>query len=276
MNTIELKELQLTLETERNNNKVIPLLTKMLKEDNSVKAFLSEHVELEPKIFIRTLVNLAIHKRIDVPTFVGLLYNSFKGDIEGILNYLLHLEELEFLVQDENKRYYSPSLVFPEELENNLIKWQYPLPLVTPPKKLTSNNSSGYFSIPFEKVILKHNINQDIYLEHLNRLNSVPYRINVAVYNDVNNKWEGKKKKKKDPFQIYVAEFTTKKNFDRYMKFAYEHIELLYDLNVDFYFSWRYCYRGRSYSQGYYLNCQGNDWNKYTIQLAKAEVVKTK
>ena len=58
------------------------------------------------------------------------------------------------------------------------------------------------------------------------------------------------------------------------MKFAIDHITYLYELDTDFYFSWRYDKRGRVYSQGYYLNPQGNDWNKYILQLAKAELVR--
>lgn len=280
MNTVfnfnELKLKQLEIEEQRNKNKVLPMLTKMFYEDDSIKGFLAEHIQLKPKIFIRTLVNLAIHKRIEVGTFAGLLFKSFKEDLPSILNYFEYLESIGFLVMDDKDRFYCPSLELPSELEENLIKWQYPLPLIIPPKKITNNSTSGYYSLPYEGVVLKRKAtDDDIYLNHINRLNSVAYRLNVHVINNVVNKWEGKKKKKhKSEYDFYVAEFTTQKNFERYMKFAIDHITYLYGLDTDFYFSWRYDKRGRVYSQGYYLNPQGNDWNKYTLQLAKAELVR--
>ena len=40
-----------------------------------------------------------------------------------------------------------------------------------------------------------------------------------------------------------------------------------------FYLTHRYDKRGRTYAQGYYINPQGNEWNKAVLEFADKEIV---
>ena len=270
------KELQLELEKLFNSNQVIPVLTKYFKEDASVAQFLQIHPELDAKLFRRTLLNLAIHKRIPIATFVALLFKKMDRDIEGILVYLLYLVQLGILTIDQNNKFWSPMLSIPKEIQDSLDRWQYPLPLIVPPRKLTKNNQSGYHSVKYKSVILNQKAPlEDVNLDHLNRINSVAYKLNPTVLNNVQNKWDGKAKHAKKGTTTNSSDATKENNFKRYMVIASEQIQMLNQITEKLYFSWRMDFRGRSYSEGYYLNPQGNDWNRYSIQLEKEEVVRT-
>lgn len=57
--------------------------------------------------------------------------------------------------------------------------------------------------------------------------------------------------------------------YDRTAKDVLDHVRIH---GNEFYLTHRYDTRGRTYSQGYHVNPQGNDWNKAIVEFAKEEV----
>jgi DNA-directed RNA polymerase len=50
-------------------------------------------------------------------------------------------------------------------------------------------------------------------------------------------------------------------------------MDLMFTAGNRFYMTHKYDKRGRTYSQGYHINPQGNDWNKAVIEFADKEVI---
>ena len=50
-------------------------------------------------------------------------------------------------------------------------------------------------------------------------------------------------------------------------------MKFLLDNGGEFYLTHKFDYRGRCYDVGYYINSQGDDYQKYLIQLSKEEVI---
>lgn len=85
-------------------------------------------------------------------------------------------------------------------------------------------------------------------LDALNKLQSIPFKL--------------------DPTVILEEERTKDTKYDRYLKVISKY------LGKTFYFIWKFDKRGRSYSQGYDINLQSNEYHKAQLSLAFDEVVK--
>lgn len=247
-------------EYEYNHNK--NLLSKRLAEE------FKEVTEDPLEIFI--LVQLYLHKRMEPKALIGACRNRCetlsiasktisamlsRGDIEmDSLGRLVSVYDLD------------------EEVKKEIDKYQFPPPLLIPPRKLRKNTSSAYWFNKRDSVILKNNHTEDdVCLDVLNRANSIPLTLNQKVMTMTSNKWRNLEHQKPDETE---AEFIQrKKAFDLFEERAKEVREWIVSHENRFWLSHKEDKRGRMYSVGYQINDQGTDYQKAVVEFFDKEHV---
>jgi hypothetical protein len=138
-------------------------------------------------------------------------------------------------------------------------------PLVCSPRVIVSNTSSGYINPVAESVILKSHNHHSMptALDALNIANSVPFELDEFILNN----YDEQSTKPLDTLEK-VNNFQLLKNSSRKV------YALMLKLGNKFWFSWRYCKRGRLYTQGYHVNIQSTEYKKALISLSEKQHVK--
>lgn len=225
---------------------------------------------------IEILVQLELHKTTTIDVLVGILHVHCgdKGSPEAAQNCANAISYgiSKGLCRFDTSTYkISPAFTLPAEIREEIDKYQFPLPMVVEPKKLTCNSDSGYLTIKGSLILKDNHHEDDICLDHLNRVNSVPLSINMETVRMVRNSWRNLDKKKDDE----SAEDYQKrvKAFEKYDRTSRDVIDTLALIGAEkVYLTHKYDKRGRSYAQGYHVNTQGNDWNKSVVELANKEL----
>lgn len=141
--------------------------------------------------------------------------------------------------------------------------------MVIPPRKVVTNTDSGYLSISHSIILRDNHTEEDVCLDHINRMNSIQLTVNMDTANMIQNKWKSLDKKKSDES---MAEYQKrKKQFLKYDRVSRDIMDLLHRHGTGLYLTHRYDSRGRTYCQGYHVNYMGTAWNKAVIEFAEAE-----
>lgn len=260
--------LQLEWEAKYNNSQEY----KLLQED--FMTLLPEEMEpREKKIFGIILTQVYLHKRIDIPSLVGIIVDKCQSAEEAS----------DFIIEGINKGLvkYDPSkelLLVKYEPEEEVIKrteqFMFPPPLLCKPNPINTNKDSAYYSIKTDNIILNQknlsdNMELDACLDHINNMNQIQFKLNLKVAETIHNHWEGtlhpKEGESEEDFQKKV------RAFQKYDRNAHYLISLIKEAGNKFYLAHHYDKRGRIYSLGYYINYQGNDWCKASIEFAEEE-----
>lgn len=225
---------------------------------------------IDPAFGHDVLVQMALRKRADLPTMVGMLRHHFE-DGQKTADHLLKCVEADLLDWNEDLEVFIVKFLLPQPIQEELDRFQFPLPMVIVPRQVTHNRENGYL-FNHRSIILKNNHHElDVCLDHINRVNKVKLTLNYGTAAMVKNKWKGLDKKKVDEtFDEFKAR---KKAFEKYDRTAREVIGLLVQEGNEFYLTHRYDKRGRVYCQGYHVNYQGNAWNKSCIEFADKEYI---
>lgn len=266
-----LKEIQMELEHMFNKNQLLKRIRSEFEECtdfNFGAAF--EEMEIEPRLGISILTQMAIQKRCTLEAMIGAL-RSQVDNIQEAADALSQLVLNNFIAWDEYKEEFIVVLDITPAVQNEVDTYQYPLPLVIKPKKVKDNFDRGYYTTS-GSIILKNNHHDfDVCLDHINRVNSIPLMMNVETVSMVKNSWKGLDKQKEDETR---ADYLRRvKAFKRYDDVAHNVIDIMVQCGNRFYLTHRPDKRGRIYSQGHHINYQGNDWNKATVEFADGEAV---
>ncbi len=267
----ELIEHQVMLERLYAKNQLIPRLMAEFRNCPDIN-FEEEFTNLGiPRLFgMDLLVQMALHKRADVPTMVGLLYHHF-NDAQLTADMLLKAVDADVVDWDGRTKMFITRFELTTEVQAELDRFQYPLPMVVKPQTVEHNRSSGYL-IANSSVILKNNHHDDdVCLDHLNRANGIKLSINLECVRMLHNKWKNLDKRKADETQEDFMR--RKKAFLKYDRTAHDVMELLIEHGNEFYLTHRYDKRGRTYCSGYHVTYQGNPWNKAVIEFTDRELV---
>jgi DNA-directed RNA polymerase len=158
-----------------------------------------------------------------------------------------------------------------EDVQRDLDRFQFPLPMVVPPRLVRENEDTGYFTCKGSILLRKNHHTDDVCLDHINRVNRMRFRIDHVTARMIKNRWRNLDKPKEGESQ---DEFNKRvKAFDKYDRTSKEVIDKLLAHGNEFYLTHRYDKRGRIYCQGYHVNYQGAPWNKAVIELADREFV---
>jgi DNA-directed RNA polymerase len=146
--------------------------------------------------------------------------------------------------------YVHPNFTLDKKTQQKLAKLQYLPPMKTLPVPWANNRNGGWL---FET---KHLVLGNRFTKHdeplaydvINKLQSIPWEVDPITYK----------------IEKQTNRVMNKKKFLRVIK---EY------LGVPFHFVWRYDSRGRSYSSGYDLNLQSNEYGKALLSLHKKELI---
>lgn len=235
---------------------------------NELKECVECILDKEYKEFVLELmVNLFLLKRAQMNILVGIL-REFNKDINVIVENILKAKNDDFILYDANKDEFITAYIADKEMQVNLDRFQYPLPMIIEPRSINNNHDTGYIR-DHSSCLLKHNYHdEDICLDHLNRINRIKFAINWDTATNIQNTWKGIKRKPGESDKEHKAKI---KQFEKYQKDTWFVMHMVEDLNDYFYFCHGYDKRGRCYPRGYHLNYTGTDWNKAVIEFYNKE-----
>lgn len=216
------------------------------------------------------LVQMALHKRCQLPTLVGLLNKHFE-DVQKTADMLWKCAEIDLIDWSPNLNLFVVKVTITQEVQDELDRYQYPLPMVVIPRTVKCNRETGML-MSGGSLILKNNQHEDdICLDHINRSNRIKFSINWDVVTMIKNQWRGLDKAK--PGETRDDFNRRKRAFEKYDRTAKDVMGTITEHGNEFHLLHKYDKRGRSYCQGYHVNYQGADWNKASIEFAKQEIV---
>jgi hypothetical protein len=262
---------QIELEKLYSKNQVVP---RIRSEFQNCKDFNFTDYLIEQNIPVNfgldLLVQLALHKRANIQTLIGLLYHHF-NDAQVTADMLLKACSADLCDYDPGLKLFIVRFEISADVQEDLDRYQYPLPMVVEPHKIEKNRDTGYF-LGSGSVILRNNHHEDdVCLDHLNRANRVRYTINQDTALMVRNKWRNLDKPKEGETR---EEFEKrKKAFNKYDRTAKDVMALLMKHSDHFFLTHKYDKLGRVYCQGYHCTYQGTSWNKAIIEFYDKELV---
>lgn len=259
---------QLYWESEYNN-----LLEYKLLQDDFI-SLIPEEIELrDRRIYAKILTQVYLHKRMNIPTIVGCIRHSCESAQEAS-DFVVRAINNKWIKYDSNRKEVLVRYAPEDEIVKKMEQFQFPPPLLVKPKPIKRNTDSAYYSIPSDNIVLNRkyvpkDLKQDFCLDHINKMNQIAFKLNMDVVDAIDNHWEGtmhpKEGETPEDFQKKV------KAFQKYDRNAHHLIKMIEDTGNRFHLAHHYDKRGRIYSQGYYINYQGNDWCKACIEFADEE-----
>ncbi len=263
---------QLELEIMYSKYQLIPVLSDEFRQAGIEDT--CESLELDVKFTTAALVQMHLFKRCKPAVLIGVLLSYFEKEQDpaqacaDAIEELCHKDLID-CVRTENGFVLIAKFVITGDVLDRLDKFQYPLPMVEEPQKVSNNRSTGYQTIKGSLILKKNHHDEDICLDHINRMNAIPLSLNEDVVAFIQNQWRNLDKQK--PTET-VDEFKQRqKAFAKYDTASRDILQGLIVHGNRFWLTHKYDKRGRTYCQGYHVTYQGNDWNKACIQLADAE-----
>ena len=259
---------QIELERLYSNNELMPRMRKVF-EDFGAKDDLAA-LGIDEKVGMAVLVQMALRKRCPLTTLVGLVRGYCETAQEA-------MDDVDKCVKAGLVTWSGTEFItvftMPADVQQDLDRFQYPLPMVVRPRHITNNSQTGYLASGAKgSVILKNNHTEDdVCLDHLNRMNAVKFTLNVDTAIMVKNSWKNLDKPKEGETHFDFQK--RKKAFEKYTQHAYHVIEKVCQEGNEFYLTNRYDKRGRVYAQGHYINPQGTEWNKACVHFADQELI---
>ena len=217
------------------------------------------------------LVQMALHKRATLPTMAGILMRHFDGDAQRTVN------AIEAAVRADLGNWSPLSKVFivrwdiSQDIQDDIDRYQYPLPMVVEPRILRTNKDTGYYTSHNSVILRDNHHDEDVCLDHLNSINRIKFRLNQDVAGTIQNRWRHLDKPKIDED---ISEYQKRvKAFEKYDRTAHDVLNHLGLSNEgEFWLTHKYDKRGRTYCQGYHVNYQAACWNKAVVEFANQEV----
>ena len=262
-----LKE-QLYWESEYNN-----LLEYRLLQDDFITLIPEDIEPRKRKIYAKILTQIYLYKRMNIPTIVGVIRNSCT-DAQEASDLVVDCINNKWIKYDSFRKEILVKYAPEDKIVSKMETFQFPPPLLCKPKPIKKNTDSAYYSVKIDNIILNQKYlpkdkKIDACLDHINRMNQIAFKLNMDVVNTIDNHWEGTMHPKEGETP---EEFNKKiRAFQKYDRNAHHLIKMIKDTGNRFYLAHHYDKRGRIYSQGYYINYQGNDWCKACIEFADEE-----
>lgn len=277
-------ETQMVLEDLYNKNQTLPRLRQEFGVPE-IEEHCREH-EIPVSFAVDLLARMVLHKRARIATLVGILHRHFQADpdqipetseLQACADMVLRAAEVDLVDWDDLSKQFTIRIDVSSDVYEELERYQYPLPLVVEPKEVRTNRDTGYHSSGSARgsLILKagNHHEDDICLDHINRVNRVKLSVNPDTVAMVQNKWRhlDRQKDGESP-EDYLKRVKAFEKYDRTSRDVIAHLMMLGNA---FHLTHRYDKRGRCYAQGYHVNYQAHDFNKAVIEFAEKEVVTT-
>jgi hypothetical protein len=268
--------LQRELEQLYNKNQLIPRIMSEFVDckDVDFESYMQENGIL-PAFGFELLTQMVLHKRTTLPTLVGILRKHFEPNPDAsqqAADMLLKAAELDLVDWSPTTKQFVVKFDITSDVQQELDMYQFPLPMVVKPKSVKDNTDIGYLLSRGSIILKKNHHNEDVCLDHINRVNSIRFCIDEDTAFMIRNQWRNLDKPKEGESK---ADYQKRvKAFDKYDRTSKDVIRKVLSLGNEFYLTHKYDKRGRTYCQGYHINFQGTPWNKAVVQLADKEFVK--
>ena len=262
---------QLELETLFSKNQLMDRITaEFVAEPDFLVQF--EKFNIPEKFGFGLLAQMALHKRADLPTLLGCLRHHC-DTAQEVADLMLQAAVADLVDWSPTTGFAGMFIVkftISADVQLELDRFQYPLPMVIEPKELKKNSDSGYL-ITTGSVILRNNHhNDDVCLDHINRINKMKFQINFDTSKMVKNEWRNLDRPKDgestDDYERRV------RAFNKYDATARDVIDLLVAEGNEFNLTHKVDKRGRTYCQGHHVTYQGTPWNKACVEFYNQEV----
>lgn len=275
-----MSDIQTQIEMERlyNKNQTLDRLRGEFNQELIIKQ--AEHFGLPVPFVLDLLSQMELHKRAMPSVLIGILHRHFleghstQEAMQICAEALLVADEAQFVKWDDFTGIFIVMIQVNQSVREELDQFQYPMPMMVPPKEVKHNRQNGYYSpeAGVGSILLNGAYHEyDTCLDHINRMNQIPLVINPDTVRLVNNSWRDLDHKKDDETEEKFRDRV--KAFEKYDRISKEIIEGLFLTGEPFYMTHRYDRRGRCYAQGYHVNPQGTAWNKAVIEFANQELV---
>lgn len=265
-------EFQIEIEKLYNKNQLMPRIRGEFEncEDADFVAFMKTN-DIDPAFGIDLLAQMVLHKRAHLPILVGALRKHFEGDCQRTTDELYKAVVADLVDWSPVSRQFIVRYGISADVQADIDRYQFPLPMVVEPAELKDNHDTGYFTSRNSVILKQNHHDDDVCLDYLNQVNKTKFRINRQVSDTIKNTWRNLDKPKPDEeagdYQKRV------KAFEKYNRTAYDVIDHLGLANEgEFWLTHKVDKRGRTYCQGYVTTYQGTAWNKACIELANQEV----
>lgn len=267
-------EFQIEIEKLFHKNQLIP----RIKSEFTSEKGLEQHIRglgINVEFAFDLLTQMVLHKRTMLPILVGILRKHFDGQAnqsQRAADELLKCIEADLVDYNEATGQFVIRFDITPDVQEEIDRYQYPLPMVIQPKELRSNTDTGYLTNKGSVILKNNHHDDDVCLDHLNRMNRIKLRLDMDTAVTIQNTWRHLDKPKPDEdrkdYQKRVKAF---EKYDRTARDVLLHLGLA--AGGEFHLTHRYDKRGRTYSQGYHVNYQGATWNKAVIAFANEEIV---
>lgn len=245
---------QIELEKQYSKYELIPFLVQNAKE------LISNYLDLNQEVSSLIIAFMLMQKRMKPEELMGRVYARIK-DINLITSELDKCIDKGLILYEETRDELITAYILSKEDEEKRLAYMYPLPMITKPMKVKSNTDTGYITTKYS-IICRNKAGSDDYnLDHINRVNSIPLKVNEYVLTHCKNQ-------NKNPPKT-MQEIN---NFNKFSSMQ-KSIAESYAKQGKFYLTHRYDKRGRIYPTGYWLNYQGNDFGKALVQFYNKEKV---
>ena len=259
---------QAQLEILFNKNQLMP----RMREEFSTAEGVLDHLranKIPIKFGIELMVQMALHKRANVSTLAGCLMHM-ADDMQELSALLEKAVDADLVDYDTQLGVFVTRYETSPEVQQELDRYQYPLPMLIPPREIVDNRTSGYLNHECSVILKDNHTEDDVCLDHLNRLNSIPLSIDMDTVSMIQNKWKKLDKRKNGETH---DEFNKRKRaFAKYDRVSRDILNLFHQQGNVLYLTHRYDKRGRTYCQGYHVNYQGTAWNKAVIRFVQTEL----
>ena len=273
---INMEQVQIDMEKLFHKNQLHPRIkAEFTAADLPFREVMTKH-GLDTQFGFDLLVQMVLHKRAGLPILVGILRKHFKGDNQACADALLLACQIDLVDWNPTTEQFIVKYDITQDVQDDLDRYQFPLPMIVEPRELKTNNDTGYYTSR-NSVILKNNHHdKDVCLDHLNQMNKIKLTLNNDVASFIENSWRNLDKPK--PGEDRKDFDRRKKAFEKYDRTARDvmaHLQIAADRDgrTCFYLTHKVDKRGRTYCQGYHVNVQGNQWNKACVEFYNQEVV---
>ena len=287
LNDAPFEEAEREMERLFDKNQTKQRLSEVFESEEFVAIYRERDLPAEVTLeFIQDLcIQMCIHKRAQPNVLIGLLWRHFEGDRTKGEAMQLCADCLTIAINNDFVDYYASRnqivvrFNIKASIQQDLDRFQYPLPMVVQPKHVRNNSQNGYVSretgrglpilnagssTPFYKAA-------DICLDHINRVNSIPLALNTQVAECIDNEWKDLDRRRPDEDEEQYQKRL--KAFEHYDSTSKDVMHALKGVRDRFWLTHAYDRRGRVYCKGYHVNYQGTEWNKAVVELADKEMI---
>ena len=242
---------QIENETYYNNSNQYDYYTQLIEESGAIDHVTPLITSKEELPIIRKILLVSLLHRKCTPTTIITAIQKYFTNLQEAANYL-ELCITTYDILDWDQQYIYTKITISQEAQNRIDSYGFPLPLIIPPKQLTSNTDTGYYSNKQGTVLQKRATTEyDVNLDFLNQVNSIPLTFNDNLL-----------------AKIPLAKPKESKQLLAYTKFVghLAHSRGLLPTKT-IYLTHGYDRRGRVYARGHHYSYQSQDWNKATLSF---------